>query len=158
MLKNVFGIEGSYYYYYYFFSGWGEINYYSVSFVFCTHKPPVLTHAHIQGTAVINVVVSSCLFAIRERKRERKKRSVFRLLPWPQRLPLLALSANGIASLAFVLNSPVHFACVWCRVQSSSVLAVHSFSPLYLCFKRVLRHGAYAGTQHGFFFIYSICI
>lgn len=91
-------------------------------------------------------------------KRERKKRSVFRLLPWPQRLPLLALSANGIASLAFVLNSPVHFACVWCRVQSSSVLAVHSFSPLYLCFKRVLRHGAYVGTQHGFFFFNSICI
>jgi len=28
------------------FSGWGGINNYSVSFVFCTHKPPVLTHTH----------------------------------------------------------------------------------------------------------------
>ncbi len=63
MLKNVFGIEGSYYFYIICFSGWGEINYYNVSFMFCTHKPPVLTHVHIQGTAVDNVVVSSCLFA-----------------------------------------------------------------------------------------------
>ncbi len=113
---------------------------------------PQYLHTRTSRGQQLLLLWSPAVVCHKREKERRKKRSVSRLLAVASEAPPAGPLSQWHRVSCIVLNSPVHFACVWCRVQSSSVLAVHSFSPLYLCFKRVLRHGAYVGTQHGFFF------
>lgn len=100
-----------------------------------------------------------------EREREREKE---RERGGEEEFCLLAVMASEVYPIG-PLGRWHHISSCICVEQLSSALLhasgvesslVESWlsTPLvlYLCFKRVLRHGAYVGTQHGFFLIVSV--